>query len=142
MNVIAYGSLMSQPSLELTLKRPAQLIKISVPNWKRVFNAPFDGYAFLNLQAEPSCTIEAAYFKLKPAEAKLFAEREAGSSLVEVMPRFFGFVWPDECCQKLPVLQSYIDVCRRGASELGLNFSSGLDWPTMVIDDSENPVYR
>ena len=51
MNIIAYGSLMNQFSLEATLGRPAKLTKITIPGYSRIFNAPFDGHAFLNLQA-------------------------------------------------------------------------------------------
>jgi hypothetical protein len=35
--------------------------------WKRICNAPFDGYAYPNLQHAPDVEIEAAYFELEPA---------------------------------------------------------------------------
>jgi hypothetical protein len=70
MKIIAYGSLMKQNSLETTLRRPAKLNKTTVAGWKRVFNAPFDGYAFLNLVASPAVTIESAWFEASSSEAQ------------------------------------------------------------------------
>jgi hypothetical protein len=142
MNIIAYGSLMNQSSLERTLKRPALLTKTTISGWKRVFNAPFDNYAFLNISREPGMTIEAGSFELNPSELTLFTEREAGSVLAEALPGYFAFVWPDDYCQSLPVLLSYINVCANGAQELGINFTLGLVWPCSVINDTNNPAYR
>lgn len=141
MNIVAYGSLMKQSSLESAVQRPALLRKITVTGWKRVFNAPFDDYAFLNLQRAPGVEIEAAYFELEPAEVELFAEREAGAELVEVKAGFFAFVWPQDYCRDLPALRSYIDVCSEGASELGIDFTVGTDWPQTVVDDTRDPIY-
>ena len=58
MNVVAYGSLMHRPSLEATLRRPARLNRITVPGWRRVFDAAFtDGLAYLNLRPALSTQI-------------------------------------------------------------------------------------
>jgi hypothetical protein len=141
MKIIAYGSLMNRSSLESVLCRPAPLSKITVSGWRRIFNAPFDGYAYLNLAASPGGTIEAAYFELDPADLGLFAEREAGAELVEVVPEFHAFVWPESDCRELPALRSYMEVCSRAAGDLGINFAAGLDWPQAVVDDTENPQY-
>ena len=141
MNTVAYGALMKHSSLETVLRRPAPLSKITVTGWKRIFNAPFDDYAFLNLQRAPGVEIEAAYFELESAELELFAEREAGAELVEVEAGFFAFVWPQGYCRDLPVLRSYIVVCSDGASELGIDFMVGLDWPQTVVDDTHDPIY-
>jgi hypothetical protein len=141
-NVVAYGSLMRWSSLESTLRRPALLAKVSFPGWRRIFNAPFDDYSYLNLRPVPGAILEAAYFELDAAELGLFDEREAGSELVEVMPAYFAFVWPAAYCRELPVLRSYIDVCRGGADELGIDFTAGTDWPEVVVDDTADPLYR
>jgi hypothetical protein len=141
MKVIVYGSLMNRTSLESVLQRPALLSKIAVAGWKRVFNAPFDGYSFLNLRPAENDAIEAAYFELDPSEQQLFAEREAGADLIEVVPGFYAFIWPEEYCRDLPALQSYIDICSRAAGELGVDFASGVDWPEVIIDDKKNPEY-
>jgi hypothetical protein len=142
MKVVAYGSLMNRSSLESVVKRPAPLSKITVSGWKRIFNAPFDGYAFLNLKSIENGVIEAAYFELEPAEQQLFSEREAGADLVEVMPGFYAFVWPEGYCRELPTLRSYIDICSYAANELGVDFAMGLDWPGTIVDDTKNPEYR
>lgn len=142
MKIVAYGSLMSRSSLESVVRRPSSFGKIIIPGWKRVFNAPFDGYAFLNLQPTPDCKIEAVYFELDPTELQLFDVREAGAELVEVVPGFYAFVWPDDYCRDLPALRSYIDICSQAARELGIDFTVGLDWPETVVDDTENPEYR
>src|ERR1700743_1937291 len=39
LKIIGYGSLLSQASLESTLRRPAALTKTAVTGWRRVFNA-------------------------------------------------------------------------------------------------------
>jgi hypothetical protein len=141
MKVIAYGSLMSQTSLESTLGRRAGLTAVSISGWKRVFNAPFDGYAFLNLKRESDASIEAAFFELGATELPLFAEREAGSELLEVMTGYYAFVWPEHYCQNLPALRSYIQLCEQSATRNGLDFSVGLEYPVLVIDDLAKPLY-
>jgi hypothetical protein len=141
-NIVAYGSLMRRQSLEATLGRPATLTKITIPGWQRVFDAAFaDGFAYLNLRAAPGGQIEAAHFTLAPAELRLFAEREEGADLTEVLPGYHAFVWPRERCRDLPVLCSYIDICRRGAAELGISLSAGTAWPATIRDDSAAPLY-
>ena len=141
MKIIAYGALMNRSSLESVVARPAPLSKIIVSGWQRVFNAPFDGYAFLNLTPAADSIIEAAYFELDPTELELFAEREGGAELVEVAPGFHAFIWPESYCRELPALRSYIDVCSHAAGDLGIDFAIGLDWPRAVIDDTKNPQY-
>jgi hypothetical protein len=143
MNVVAYGSLMYRPSLEATLRRPAALTRITIPGWRRVFNASFpDGLCYLNIAPALSSQMEAAYFTAEPAELALFADREAGSQLVEVLPGYHAFVWPRQAWRELPVLRSYLDVCRRGAADLGINLDLGTTWPAAVRDDSARPGYR
>jgi hypothetical protein len=143
MKVVAYGSLMHRPSLEATLRRPAALTRITVPGWRRVFNAPFpDGLSYLNIAPALSGQIEAGYFIAEPAELPLFADREAGSELVEVMSGYHAFVWPRDAWRELPVLRSYLQVCREGAAGLGVSLELGTSWPAVVRDDSASPLYR
>lgn len=141
MKIVGYGSLLSRASLESTLRRPAPLTKTAVTGWRRVFNAEFGAYSFANLRRDPGAVIEAAFFELDPAEVGLFADREEGSELAEVAPGYFAFVWPDGRCRDLPVLRSYIDVCRRGAEETGVDIELGTVWPEIVVDDSAAPAY-
>ncbi|HUN31786.1 MAG TPA: gamma-glutamylcyclotransferase family protein [Trebonia sp.] len=142
MNIVAYGSLMSQSSLEATLRRPAPLTKVTIGGWRRTFDAAFpDGFAYLNLRPAPGSQIEAAYFTLEAAELALFAEREEGANLTEVARGYQAFVWPRERCRPLPVLCSYIDICRRGAAELGISLSTGTTWPSAIHDDTAAPLY-
>jgi len=133
---------MNRSSLESTLGRSAPLATMAFPGWRRVFNAPFDDYSYLNLRPVPGAITEAAYFELDAAELGLFDEREAGSELIELTSAYFAFVWPAACCRELPVLRSYINVCRRGADELGVDFTAGTDWPALVVDDTADPIYR
>jgi hypothetical protein len=141
-NIVAYGSLMHRQSLEATLGRPATLTRITIPGWRRVFDAACsDGFSYLNLRAALSSQVDAAHFTLTPAELRLFAEREEGSDLIEVLPGYHAFVWPRERCRDLPVLCSYIDICRRGAAELGISLSAGTSWPSALYDDSAAPLY-
>ena len=72
---------MNRSSLESTLGRSAPLATMAFPGWRRVFNAPFDDYSYLNLRPVPGAITEAAYFELDAAELGLFDEREAGSEL-------------------------------------------------------------
>jgi hypothetical protein len=141
MNVIAYGSLLNQNSLEKTLGRKATLIPITLLGFQRVFNAQFGDYAFLNVEKMSDATIETAYFSLDEKEAVLFAEREKGSELIEVMPGFVAFVWPEKYCRELPVLQSYIDVCLLGAIVLEIDFWRGTKRPQTILDDRKSPLY-
>jgi hypothetical protein len=143
MKVVAYGSLMHRPSLEATLRRPAALTRITIPGWRRVFNAPFpDGLSYLNIAPALSGQIEAGYFTVEAAELPLFADREAGSELVEVMSGYHAFVWPRPAWRELPVLRSYLEVCRQGADGLGVSLELGTTGPAVVHDDSAGPQYR
>lgn len=142
MKIIAYGSLMNQKSLENTLQRSVELNVITVPNVQRIFNAPFDNYAFLNIENVKGVSIEAAYFELKPNETKKFTEREEGSEIIEVLPGYFAFVWPKAYSQELPVLQSYIDICLAGCRELNIDLWGGTKVPQAIVDDTSNPLYK
>src|SRR5581483_11787249 len=118
------------------------LTRVTIPGWRRVFNAAFpDGLSYLNLVPALSSQVEAAWFRLAPDELALFAEREAGSDLTEVIPGYHAFTWPASRCRELPVLRSYLDVCARGAAELGLDLATGTAWPATVHDDSGRPLY-
>jgi hypothetical protein len=141
MNLIAYGSLMNQTQVTATLGRPAALTPLELPGYARVFNAPFDGYAFLNLVEAPDTTIEVATFTIEPPELARFAEREAGSQLVPVLPDYYAFVWPMDRTAELPVLQSYLAVCAEGAQSLGLDADRGLIAPARVVNDLRAPLY-
>ena len=142
MNIIAYGSLMNQKSLERSLERPAQLNRIVIEGYQRIFNAPFDDYAFLNLQPAIDARIEGAYVEMSEDELIKFTKREKGSDLIEIIPNYFAFIWPKRFCQSLPVLQSYIDVCLEGATDLGIDFWQGVIRPNMVVNDRNNPIYN
>jgi hypothetical protein len=141
MNIIAYGSLMNKKSLEKTLKRKIQLSKVILTGYERIFNAPFGEYAFLNLQKNKNNSIEVAYFIIKENELKKFAKREEGSELIEVTDNYFAFIWPSNKCKELPVLQSYLDVCEKGAEELEINIWKGAIMPFKIINDKSNPFY-
>ena len=142
MKIIAYGSLMNQKSLESTLQRAAKLRKLNLSGWIRVFNAPFDGYSFLNLVKKPDATIKVAYFVISRSELKKFSLREEGSELIEVEPGFYAFIWPENKTKFLPVLQSYINVCECGAKKIGINISINTRFPKNIINDCNSPRYH
>lgn len=141
MKIIAYGSLMNQKSLGKTLRRSVKLKKTNISGWCRIFNAPFDGYAFLNLRRVRGKTIEAAYFSISQNELKLFEKREKGSDLVEVKNGFFAFIWPGNKTKSLPVLESYLDVCEKGARRLRIDFWRNTAKPNNIINDLQHPKY-
>lgn len=141
MKIIAYGSLLNSGSLAKTLGRVAELKPIELAGYARVFNAPFGEYAFFNLVSEPESVIEAAYFELAETEVERFMEREKGSQVLEVLPDYYAFVWPEANCRELPVLQSYIDVCQSGCDELKIDLWPGTKMPAVVVDDRQAPLY-
>jgi hypothetical protein len=141
MKIIAYGSLLYKPSLERSLGRNATLMPLILPGYKRVFNAPFDGYSYTNIVPLPTTAIEAAYFQISRSELARFALREAGSDLMEVLPSYYAFIWPTSLCLELSVPQSYLDVCLSGAEQLGLDFWVGTTRPSVVEADRQSPVY-
>ncbi len=132
---------MNRNSLKKTLQRDVELTTLVIPSVTRVFDAPFSEYAYCNLKFARDTSIQAAYFSMEEQELKKFAEREAGSIMVEVLPSFFAFVWPEEKCRTLPVLQSYIDFCMQGANELTIDFWEGTKKPKKIIDDRKKPLY-
>ncbi|GEM_PF-2470542 len=141
MNIVAYGSLMNQASLNTTLQRPTLLTKLVVPGVARIFNAPFGEFNYLNLETDVASSIEAAYFTITQSELTKFAERESGSIVIEIMSGYFVFIWPSKSPRTLPVPRSYIDLCRSGAKDLNINFDRGLIIPRNIFDDQLEPVY-
>jgi hypothetical protein len=142
MKIIAYGSLMNRKSLEKTLGREVNLRKTKICGYARIFNAPFGRFAFLNLTRLRRSKTEVGYFEILPIELRFFADREAGSNLIEVKKNYFAFVWPKSKCIKLPVLASYIRVCEQGAENLGVDFWQNTTRPQKVTDDLQNPLYK
>ncbi len=140
MNIVAYGSLMNRSSLEKTLERQTELAPIQIHGFRRVFNAPFDGYGFLNLVPSDGSVVEAAYFELVPHELEKFKKREEGSVMCECTPGFFAFYW-EHGQDNLPVLQSYIDVCESGANELGIDMWKSTNPIQTIEDDRSKPKY-
>lgn len=141
MKVLAYGSLQNRQSLEATLNRRASYGTVEVKGYQRVFNAPFGDYAFLNLQPNSESTFKCAYFEIDENELYKFDVREAGSTLTEVMPGYYAFIWPEGNCKELPVLQSYIDVCEKGAVKLGVKLWQGTMSPKEIMNDLLEPIY-
>ncbi len=141
MKIITYGSLLNLFSLEKSLKRKSFLKKIIVPGVERIFNAPFGDYSFLNLRQSFTSQIEAAYFEIEKKELKKFRKREEGSKMKEIIPGYFAFIWPENKCEELPVLQSYINFCVAGADELGVDLWKGTIKPLIIINDLECPLY-
>jgi hypothetical protein len=141
MKIVAYGSLMNRISLERTMKRPVKLSEIIISGYRRIYNAPFDGFSYLNIQYQQGITMEAAYFALHADEIELFKEREAGSLLVGVLPGYFAFQWPLTLCKELSVPRSYITICEQGARELGINMWKGTLLPKEITEDTGDPVY-
>ncbi len=55
---------------------------------------------------------------------------------------YFAFIWPEQYCKILPVLQSYIDVCEKGAEQLKIDIWRNIIKPDVIEDDRRNPRYR
>lgn len=141
MKLFAYGSLMNQSSLAGQLGRPTALTPSLLWGFRRVFNAPFDEYAYLNLEQSPGACVSGAVFELNEQEIELFRDREAGSCLTEVSAGCFAFIWPDRACRELPVVQSYLDLCEAGANALQINFWAYTRRPRVIINDRHSPIY-
>lgn len=141
MKIIAYGSLQNKESLQATLERPVSYEAIEVRGYQKVFNAPFGGYAFLNLEEKQNSSFQCLYFEIQPDELSKFDEREAGSELIEIMPGYWAFVWPTNYCRNLPVLKSYIEVCQDAAQQNKFDFWQGTQQPKEILDDKTRPLY-
>ena len=96
MKLVVYGSLLNQQSLEKTLGRRVTLYPMQLSGYTRVFNAPFDGYAFANLTSS-SDVIDAAYVEMESEELVRFVEREAGSEVIEVAAAAWPSCGPVTC---------------------------------------------
>ena len=142
MKIIAYGSLQNKASLEATLGRPVWYEVITIEGYQKVFNAPFGDYAFLNLHENQGSSFNCLYFEIESSELTKFAEREAGSNLIEIMPGYWAFVWPTVYCRALPVLQSYISICEIAARQNNLDFWEGTVQPKKVINDKDKTLYK
>lgn len=149
MYLFAYGSLMNPASLRKTLPDERIIQRAAIKGFKRKMNAPFDGYAYLNIVPDPTSTVAGVLIPMSEKEFKLFSSREEGYVKTDVTANIngkfdapiFAFIAPDiECALKVP--RSYIQTCTAGMSVAEREQWIADTLMTAVEEDSENPVYE
>lgn len=149
MYVFAYGSLMNPRSRAKSLPGEHATRSITLKGYRRKMNAPFDGYAYLNIIPSDTHTVEGVLIPVSEHELLLLTEREKGYEKTEVSAQLsepvdgdvYAFTMPDsECTLKVP--RSYIMTCTSGMSENGRQ-----QWLSETIlygiqEDLTAPVYE
>ncbi len=112
-------------------------------------NAPFDGYAYLNIVPDESASVEGVLIAITREELDLFTSREEGYTITDVSNQMkapidgvvCAFIAPDVPCT-LRVPRSYILTCTAGMTDTKrarwLSETEFLE----VLEDSDNPVYE
>jgi gamma-glutamylcyclotransferase (GGCT)/AIG2-like uncharacterized protein YtfP len=146
--LFAYGSLMNPLSLAKTLPGERTVCDTELRGYRRKMNAPFDGYAYLNIVPDKNSTVSGKLIAMSEAEMGLFSSREEGylrtdvSENIDGAPhgRVFVFIAPDiECAMRVP--QSYLDTCTYGMSDA--EKQRWIDETEMsdIEEDRDNPIY-
>lgn len=122
--VFGYGSLMNPASLRRTLPGVRLMRKSCLRGYQRKFNAPVDGYLYLNIVSRPGKTVCGVLIAVSAADLKRLKKREIGYRCVEVTTRItervagrvVAFIAPDRKYPALGILKSYLRTCLRGVS--------------------------
>ena len=119
--------------------------------YQRKFNAPADGYLYLNLIKNPTYKVEGVLVKIKEEDLPKLIQREVGYECVNVTDNIdrnvkadiFTFIAPDKSYPDMKILQSYINTCLEGVAE-----SKRQRWllETVLVnkieDDTNSPQYE
>ena len=119
--------------------------------YQRKFNAPADGYLYLNLIKNPTYEVEGVLVKIKEEDLPKLIKREVGYECVNVTDNIdrnvkadiFTFIAPDKSYPDMKILQSYINTCLGGVVE-----RKRQRWllETVLVnkieDDTNNPQYE
>jgi len=149
MYLFAYGSLMNPRSVAKTLSGERVTQRATLRGYRRKMNAPFDGYAYLNIVPDTASSVSGVLIPMTEAELELFSSREEGYEKVDVTEMLssrtegeaLAFIAPDiECRFKVP--RSYLMTCMSGVPE-----TERAQWLAETImndieEDADNPIYE
>lgn len=149
MYLLAYGSLMNPRSVAKTLPGERVTRRATLRGYRRKMNAPFDGYAYLNIVPGPNTNVNGVLISLSEKELALLSPREEGYTLTDVTEHIdpavdgmvVAFIAPDiECSLKVP--RSYLMTCMSSIPELEREkwLAETVMWG--VEEDGHDPIYE
>ena len=150
--IFGYGSLMNPRSLALTLPGARAVTSATLRDYRRVCNAPVNGYAYLNLEVCEGVKIEGVLVQVWLRELPALLKREKGYDFVNVTKNVqsagqsaevFAFIAVDGCREDLLVPRSYLETC---LSEVGVDAQAQMlkeaRIPAGIYEDLDSPVYQ
>ncbi len=147
--LFAYGSLMNPKSLAHTLPGARDVRRAILKGYQRKMNAPFDGYAYLNIVPLAASSVQGVLIAMTRSEIDLFSSREEGYAITDVTDfltepvdgRAYAFIAPDiECVLKVP--RSYLSTCTAGMSEAERERWIKETLMGEIEEDLEKPLYE
>lgn len=149
--IFGYGSLTNKRSLQKTLPNKKTTKWVRLAGFQRKFNAPAQGYLFLNIVPTNNRAIKGVLIPVSSEEFENLKKREVGYEAVDVTNkikepvdgRVFTFVAPDKNYPKMKILRSYINVCLEPLPpEEHQKWLSETIIENEIEDDSKNPKYK
>jgi len=141
---------MNPRSVAKTLPGERAAFPATLKGYRRKTNAPFDGYAYMNIVEDAEASVEGIIIPLTLAELAILEKREEGYEQVDVTGQIdasvtgkvFAFIMPNAADSGLKVPRSYLLTCLQGVSENKRDrWISETLIPEGIEEDLENPVY-
>lgn len=149
--IFSYGSLRNAKSRALTLPGKRETVETVLRGYVRTFNAPVDGYLYLNISPKEGGFVPGTLIRVSGDELERTKLREPGYDCVEVSSYVvdrpegfvFAFIAPERSYPGMKIPQSYIDTCLAAvpAAERETWLADSVVENT-IKDDSADPVYE
>lgn len=149
--IFSYGSLRNPKSRAFTLPGEREIVETTLRGYVRKFNAPVDGYLYLNIAQKESGLVPGTLIRVSEDELVRTRLREPGYDCVEVGPSIvdrpkgfvFAFIAPDLSYPALKIPQSYIDTCLAAvpAAERETWLADSIV-ENAIENDGADPVYK
>lgn len=119
MYIFAYGSLMNPKSRVRSGLTVQEVANIRLAGYQRKFNAPIDGYLYLNIVPQNGGSVDGIIFNIPDNEFDTLKKREPGYEFVDITSSLekgtvfpvFAFIAPDRDYPRIKIPRSYIMTC-------------------------------
>lgn len=148
--IFGYGSLMNPKSLLKTLPGKRATRWATLLGYQRKFNAPVDGYLYLNIIPCTEKRVEGKVIAITKEELGKLRKRESGYECVGITERMeekiegvvYTFIAPDNSYPSMKIPRSYLTTCLVGRADAEKQL-----WlketviENEIIEDMLKPVY-
>lgn len=150
MYIFGYGSLRNPRSRALTLPGERSVIETTLRGYARKFNAPVNGYLYLNIVQKSDACVQGTLIRVSDEELERVKLREIGYECIDVSQLIenpqalsaFAFVAPNNSYASMKIPRSYINTCLSDLPKSEKDtWLSDTIIENEIEEDSNNPVY-